>query len=237
MVRSILVALFIAMTGGTPDATLHVDNARLVALTFDDGPRPEFLEKALSYFKREEITVTFFVIGEKARASPELIKHAHNEGHAVENHTLTHRCLVKPSPKWSGCPDTPLAAAIREVGETSKIIESIIGRKPLFVRPPHFAMTPERKRQIEQRTGVTVLRHDDRVSVGSLDWVYRDPRAIARRVIRRVEEAGHGPHIVVFHETNATFTALPEIVAYFTHEGYRFVTVAELARLSPKTRI
>lgn len=236
MVRSTLVAMLIAMVSGISDTALRADSARLVALTFDDGPRVEFLEKALPYFAREEIKVTFFVIGEKARASPAWIKRVADAGHEIENHTLTHRCLVKPSPKWNGCADTTPVEAVVEVETASRIIESITGRKPKYVRPPYFAMTAERKRRIEQETDMTILLHDDRVSIGSLDWSYRDSRRIEERVIRRAEETGYGPHIVVFHETDATLAALPEIIAYFKRKEYRFVTLEELARQTPATR-
>ena len=61
-----------------------------VALTFDDGPDPEFTPQILDMLAARGITAAFFVVGERARQHPELLVRMHAEGHVVGNHTDSH---------------------------------------------------------------------------------------------------------------------------------------------------
>jgi peptidoglycan/xylan/chitin deacetylase (PgdA/CDA1 family) len=62
-----------------------------IALTIDDGPDPEVTPATLDILERHHVRATFFCIGERARAHPELINEIVNRGHAVENHSHHHR--------------------------------------------------------------------------------------------------------------------------------------------------
>ena len=64
-----------------------------VTLTFDNGPEPAVTAKVLEVLKREKILATFFVVGSKLAdpARRRLAKRAHDEGHWIGNHTMTHR--------------------------------------------------------------------------------------------------------------------------------------------------
>ncbi|MBI1975004.1 MAG: polysaccharide deacetylase family protein [Parcubacteria group bacterium] len=217
----------------------HTDAAspKLVALTFDDGPRPEFLKDALPYFQQGGIEVTFFAVGGKIRKYSHWAKRIVAERHSIENHTLNHKCLVRPSPQWTGCNNASLSEALYEVSEASRIITEVTGRTPIFLRPPHFAMTPARKSEIERALGIRVLAHDDRISIGSLDWVFKDPAKVAERVIQRFNQVGDGPHVIVFHENDVTLRALPRIIKFLRSRGYEFVTLEELAKRNPHIRL
>jgi peptidoglycan/xylan/chitin deacetylase (PgdA/CDA1 family) len=209
---------------------------RMVAFTFDDGPNPGFLKDALPFFEANKIPVTFFVIGKYAKKYPDWIKRVYKNGHEIENHTMNHICLVKPSSSWSGCPNISEKAAVEEVKQAMKVIEELTGYRTKFLRPPHFAITPERKAYIENALGVRVLIHGSN-SIGSLDWVYRDPRKIFLQVLNLSRSRGNKDFVIVFHETNVTFLALPGIVEFFKKEGYEFVRLDEFVRRNPKAEI
>ena len=61
-----------------------------VAITFDDGPDPEWTPKILDVLKREHATATFFLIGIQTDKFSGLAKRIYNEGHTIGNHTFTH---------------------------------------------------------------------------------------------------------------------------------------------------
>ncbi|MGA9075486.1 MAG: polysaccharide deacetylase family protein [Candidatus Sulfotelmatobacter sp.] len=61
-----------------------------VALTFDDGPDPEWTPKILDVLKREHSTATFFLIGIQTDKFSGIAKRIYNEGHTIGNHTFTH---------------------------------------------------------------------------------------------------------------------------------------------------
>jgi peptidoglycan/xylan/chitin deacetylase (PgdA/CDA1 family) len=68
-------------------------NARLVAITFDDGPDPAFTPQVLSILADLKVTATFFCIGQNAARHPDLVADIARAGHTVANHTLDHPIL------------------------------------------------------------------------------------------------------------------------------------------------
>lgn len=67
--------------------------ARLVALTFDDGPDPAYTPAVLDVLARYEARATFFMIGRSAAQHPDLVQRVISEGHTVANHTHDHLWL------------------------------------------------------------------------------------------------------------------------------------------------
>src|SRR3954470_21312349 len=61
-----------------------------VALTFDDGPHPEFTSRILDILAAEKVSATFFVIVQFAKEYPSLIRRMHDEGHTLGNHSYDH---------------------------------------------------------------------------------------------------------------------------------------------------
>ncbi|MCL2344770.1 MAG: polysaccharide deacetylase family protein [Desulfobulbus sp.] len=96
-----------------------------VALTFDDGPDPEITPQVLHILDQHQIRATFFCIGEKAAAHPDLCRAMLARGHRLENHGQRHHTLLafSGSGGWR-----------REIGEAQKILERL-GGQPRFFRP------------------------------------------------------------------------------------------------------
>lgn len=63
----------------------------VIALTFDDGPNPDTTPKILDTLKSRGVVATFFVLGSKARAHPEIMARIQAEGHMVASHSQTHK--------------------------------------------------------------------------------------------------------------------------------------------------
>ena len=61
-----------------------------IALTFDDGPDPQLTPQVLEVLAEFDAKGTFFCIGSKVAASPELLQHMDSEGHLLGNHTFSH---------------------------------------------------------------------------------------------------------------------------------------------------
>ena len=78
-----------------------------LALTFDDGPDPEWTPQILDILKAKGVTASFFIIGANAESHPELVQRIVAEGHDVGNHTFTHPNLGEfpaGSCRWSSTP-------------------------------------------------------------------------------------------------------------------------------------
>ncbi len=99
---------------------------REIALTFDDGPDPEYTPKLLDLLKRHGAKATFFVVGENAEKHPDIIARIHEEGHLLAIHNYVHKSnwLMRPS------------TVRKHIQRTSEVIERITGEKPKYYRPP-----------------------------------------------------------------------------------------------------
>lgn len=106
--------------------------ASAVALTFDDGPDPDFTPAVLDQLAETGARATFFLVGEKAERHPDLARRIHAEGHAVGSHSHTH-----PDP-WD-LPPRRLLADYRRGHEAVRRV--VPGAGGLF-RPPKGYLDP-----------------------------------------------------------------------------------------------
>ena len=202
-----------------------------VALTFDDGPSPEWTPNVLDALRDLHVPGTFFVVGENAERHPDLIQREWRDGHEIGNHTYTHPNLAAMS-----------RAAVRlELNATQRVLQSTLGRSTLLFRPPYNAdAEPTSAEEVTPILDAAALGY---VTVGEYldpqDWRLREPDgsvrggdAIARAVVARVE-AGHGNTLLLHDgggDRSATVAALRRFVPELKARGYRFVTVSELSR-------
>ena len=103
-----------------------------VALTFDDGPDPATTPQVLELLAKHHARATFFVIGEKALAHPELLRRIRDAGHEVATHGFRHdwRAILTPD---------------RARAQVQRGIDSVLaalGTLPKFFRPPYGVATP-----------------------------------------------------------------------------------------------
>ena len=106
--------------------------AKKVAITFDDGPNPDYTEELLSGLKERGVSATFFLLGKEVEQYPEIVKKIHEGGHLIGTHAYEHVNL-------SNLTD---AAAIEQVDKTNAAIHEIIGVFPEYIRPPFGCWKP-----------------------------------------------------------------------------------------------
>jgi len=108
-------------------------NSGQLALTFDDGPDPGLTPDILNLLNRHAMKATFFVIADKAKRHPEIVRQCFDAGHTIACHDLNH----------SNFSNFRMGAAlIRDLSKAQNIINAIIGKKPLLYRPPVGLMNP-----------------------------------------------------------------------------------------------
>jgi peptidoglycan-N-acetylglucosamine deacetylase len=103
----------------------------LAALTFDDGPDPEFTPRILAVLARYGVRATFNVMGYNAIQHRDLIQALVDNGHELGNHTWSHEDLAFQSP----------AATARQLDRALVAIEQTAGVRPRFFRPPRGELT------------------------------------------------------------------------------------------------
>ena len=105
----------------------HGEGAEIL-ITIDDGPDPHDTPKLLDLLDAHQAKATFFMIGEKVRAHPELAREVIRRGHEIGNHTMTH----PQASFWCAGP----WRTRREIAECNQVIEEITGVKPRWFRAP-----------------------------------------------------------------------------------------------------
>lgn len=153
-----------------------------VALTFDDGPRGDETRALLDLLGEEGIRASFFVVGRRAAADPEVIRRIVADGHALGNHTQTHPA------SWAAA---GRLRVMREVGEAQETLGAITGRSPEWFRPPMG------HKNVYLREALAA--HNLRMvtwSTRSWDTVVRRPALLARRILARAR----GGEIILLHE-------------------------------------
>jgi peptidoglycan/xylan/chitin deacetylase (PgdA/CDA1 family) len=122
-----------------------------ISLTFDDGPHPEYTPQVLDRLQTYGWKGTFFVVGERAAAHPDLIRRIVREGHELGNHSYTHS---EPS-------QTTAAALIDEVRRVRQLLQELTGNVVDVTRPPKGALTWSKLRGLWAEGQTVVLWNVD----------------------------------------------------------------------------
>ena len=203
-----------------------------IALTFDDGPDPEWTPQILDILKEKHVKATFFVIGANAEANPGLVLRMYNEGHEVGDHTYTHPNLS----------DTPNEMVRIELTATQRLFEALTGHSMRFFRPPYLGDAEPQDAdeivpvEIAQDLGYTTVGEH----IDPADWELPGVNAIVQRTLNQI----HNPivdyrgavSIVLLHDAGGdraqTVAALPILIDKLKAQGYQFVLVSDLVGLS-----
>ncbi|MGC8834620.1 MAG: polysaccharide deacetylase family protein, partial [Armatimonadota bacterium] len=193
---------------------------KAVALTFDDGPSPQFTPQILQILNAYGVKATFFVVGSQARLYPSLVREIAGRGHVIGNHTFTHPSDIR---------ELSEAQLLAELFLTSRAVEQAAGIRPRLFRPP--------KGKISSRELWLVESHGYQVVLWSVSADHREaktPQQMAARVIRLVRPGA----IILMHDGPLPIrwrdaAALPLIIEELRSLGYCFVTVPELLQEKP----
>lgn len=187
---------------------------KLVALTFDDGPRPEWTTMVLDTLHRHGVPATFFTVGRRVRKYAPVL-HGRMARHEVANHTWDHRDLARADAD----------EAYDDLLRAHDAIEEVTGQEPALLRPPygHFG-------------GGAVLaaaRLDYRVVLWSLQMVESEfpgnPAGHAEHIVSRTEPGA----ILLAHDIGnsdrlVALAGLPDLITGLRGRGFEFATVSQL---------
>lgn len=183
----VVVSLVAAFAGTSAAAE------KLIALTFDDGPRPYVLyglkqpgapAGLLEVLDRTGVKATFFYMGwrltpktwgetpHETNIGVTCLDAAHDvirRGHEIENHTYSHADLRIAERKKGE------AWAVGDVERGADAIRSVTGSKPAYLRPPDWDLSDDERADLEKR-GFRILSISSHIApalrdVNSLDYL------------------------------------------------------------------
>jgi peptidoglycan/xylan/chitin deacetylase (PgdA/CDA1 family) len=182
-----------------------------IALTFDDGPHPSFTPRLLDLLQQLHVKATFFLVGKKVDQAPQIVARIAQEGHEVANHTYDHINLGKVSPEI-------VEAEIRRGNEA---IYRACGKQPTLFRPPGGHHEEKVLQAAEKLNMITILWTED-----PADFANPGADIIEERIFKKL---GNGADILLHDGIEQTLQMLPDLVARLRQEGYRFITMKEMA--------
>ena len=180
---------------------------KLAALTFDDGPHPEYTGPLLDGLKERGIKATFFLVGTQIQYAPELVPRMAREGHQIGVHTYSHVSVT-------GLEQEEFSL---QVEGTRRLIYSMLGERELWLRPPYGILDENAQKWAD---GPIILW-----SVDPEDWKDDNVRRIKDHLVTHVRDGD----IILMHDIYpSSVEAALEAVDELCGRGFRFVTVAEL---------
>lgn len=191
---------------------------KVVALTFDDGPTPEYTDRVLELLRAEGVRATFFVNGGDLARHPELGAKLVADGHGLGNHTYTHRRLLGVS--W--------ATLREEVEQTDAEIRRAGHVGPIPFRSPYCHKLIAASWYL-WRTGRTQVTWD--LEPESDPALQADAERLARHVIDQARPGSIVLLHVMYRAREQSRLALPQIIRGLRDRGFRFVRVDELTPL------
>jgi peptidoglycan/xylan/chitin deacetylase (PgdA/CDA1 family) len=184
-----------------------------IALVFDDGPRPADAEPLLAVLAKENVHVTFSLVGDRVNESPATAKLIAAAGHEIANHSQTHA-----HPR-----QLDDAALDREVGAAQDAIIRAVGKAPRWYWPPFIESDP-RLNAATAKAGLKIYPINQLVV--SLDY---EPATPAAEIYRRATTDVRDGAVILFHEwRKETREQMPAIIAELRRQGCFFFTFSAL---------
>ena len=208
-----------------------------VAITFDDGPDPEWTPKILDVLRDKQANATFFLIGIQADKFSGIAKRIYREGNLIGNHTFTHPDVSNISTGYMKV----------ELNLTERLFASLMGVRTTLMRPPYAIDeepdTADQVRPLEIPQDIGYITVGNRIDPN--DWNLNDPTSPGgKRTAEQITQyvLDHLPpcrvtdlrcgNIVLLHDgggdRSETVRALPMIIDGIRAKGREIVPVYEL---------
>jgi peptidoglycan/xylan/chitin deacetylase (PgdA/CDA1 family) len=174
-----------------------------VHVTFDDGPHPEGTPRVLDILDTAGVKATFFLVGERVQAAPDVAAEIARRGHEIAVHGHRHRNLLRLTP----------GQIARDLDQATATIAEATGAVPSLHRAPYGIYSWQALTEVRRR-GLDPLLW----SKWGHDWrAHRTPRQISDEA---TEALGPGD-VILLHDADDysapgswrnTVAALPDIL-------------------------
>tara|TARA_R110002110_G_scaffold283895_1_gene498086 strand:+ start:1120 stop:1968 length:849 start_codon:yes stop_codon:yes gene_type:complete len=186
-------------------------NRAAIALTFDDGPHPVHTPILLDILARYNAKATFYVVGQMARRSPDILRRIVAEGHELGNHSWTHPMLSQMGN----------ATFMREIDRTQEVIWRAVGAVPVTMRPPYGAITGRQSNMLDSQRNIPTIMW----SVDTQDYRRPGPSVVAARMVNGARPGA----VILAHDIHGpTVRAVPAALEGIAARGLEAVTMSEL---------
>jgi peptidoglycan/xylan/chitin deacetylase (PgdA/CDA1 family) len=202
--------------------------AKTIALTFDDGPDPEWTPQILAVLDKYGVDGTFFVVGSNIVRYPEIVQQVVDSGSEVGLHTFTHADLTTVSAQQLD----------QELSQSQLALAGAAGVTTDLIRPPYSASSAALDdddftvvEALGDRGYLTVLS-----DVDSKDW---ETSLSVEQMLANATPTGAGGETILFHDAGGdrakTVAVLEQLIPELQAQGYTFTTVGKAVGLTATT--
>lgn len=189
----------------------EIDPSRpMVALTFDDGPHPEYTDQILDILEAHNAVATFFQVGSRLNDAPEATQRAVDLGCEIGSHSNTHPKFQKISGE----------EVLADLSSADAAFTEVLGHTPSLLRPPYGSL-----HEVLDNAGYSIVTW----SVDPSDWKCQDTDT----VVDYIQNFEHlDGQVILLHDVyESTVEAARILVPWLQEQGYQLVTVSELITL------
>ena len=210
-------------------ATMAIDpEKKVVAFTFDDGPRDRITDLVLDVCEQYGVRATFFINGENIDAHEEQLMRMLSLGCEIGNHTWEHTNVEELSAEEMR----------REIGSVNEAIYNRFGYTIHLFRPPYIKYGD--KGSETRNTLIALMNEWDMAIINhtrSTHDTYDSYTAekIYRRGVAETDDSNKplsGAIVLCHDKAKKTAEAFGKIVPELLSRGYQLVTVSELLHYS-----
>ena len=190
-------------------------NEDVIAITFDDGPHPEFTPKAIELLKKYNVKATFFCVGKNAEKYPELVKNILSEGHVIGNHSYSH---------INNFGFLSFKKVLDDIERSQEVFKRITNLKLQFFRPPFGVTNPNISVAIKKLKLKTFGWR-----VRSFDTIAKDPDKVYRKISTKIKKGD----VILLHDSNKlSMEVLEKLLQFLQNKNLESVTLERLFNLS-----
>jgi peptidoglycan/xylan/chitin deacetylase (PgdA/CDA1 family) len=191
-----------------------------IALTFDDGPHPEYTPQLLEVLNTYNIPASFFWLGACVERAPTIAQAVYEQGHWIGLHGYDHRAFPKLSPTAL---KQSLEQTQRAIAQACQLNPAYVKQHIRDVRPPNGLFTPQTLNRLNTWGYRPVMW-----SVVPEDWEHPGIAVVIQRTLKQVQQGS----LIVLHDGyfgGADVAAtVSQLVPLLLQRGYHFVTVDQL---------
>jgi peptidoglycan/xylan/chitin deacetylase (PgdA/CDA1 family) len=196
-----------------------IPGSKQITLTYDDGPNDPHTLRLLDVLAKHSVRATFFMIGRYVQQRPDIVRAVAQAGHFIGNHTFTHPLLIFESE----------ARTRAQLVDCRQALEDSVGEHSNLFRPPFGGRRPATLRIARELRLQTVMWN-----VTGYDWSAPPAAVIEKKVARQIRGGDvillhDGGHRALGADRAQTVIAAENLIRRYKDEGYKFVTVEEMA--------
>ncbi|MDR1016877.1 MAG: polysaccharide deacetylase family protein [Coriobacteriales bacterium] len=195
---------------------------KVVCLTYDDGPSPDWTQKILKVLQQNKVKATFFEIGNVVKNYPSVSKDVVTAGMELCSHSYNH----SPSHYLNKLSE---AEAKKMAEEGVAAIKDATGVTTTYLRPPGGNLNATAIKGIG-----SIITAYIGWNIDTDDWQRPGANKIYQTALNGVKKIGSGS-VILMHDgggdRSETLAATKKLIPKLKKMGYSFITIDQLIKI------